>query len=155
MFIELVSLGTVNETTVKAPEVFRMGIYKLAVKMILVHHHPSGTTKPSPADMDLTDHLMKAGTMLEIEVIDHLIIAENAYYSFADNNLLEELRESGLYELRIRESEALLKMKEAILKDEAAKENSIQIAKRLKALGMDVESIKKATKLGKREIDKL
>ena len=99
LFIELISLGSVNKATVKPPEVFRMGIYKLAVKMVLVHNHPSGQMKPSDADIDLTDKLLKSGDMIEIEVIEHLVISEEDYFSFADEKIIEDLKKNGRYEL--------------------------------------------------------
>lgn len=59
-----------------------------ATAIILVHNHPSGTLKPSQADKDLTTKLKTAGQSLDIKVLDHLIITENAYFSFADENLI-------------------------------------------------------------------
>ena len=59
-----------------------------AVALILVHNHPSGTLKPSKADKQLTQKLKSAALSLDIKVLDHLIIAETAYFSFADEALL-------------------------------------------------------------------
>ena len=57
LFIELIGLGAVNRVNANPPDVFRMGIYKLAVRMILVHNHPSGQLKPSDEDIDFTDKM--------------------------------------------------------------------------------------------------
>jgi len=59
-----------------------------ATGLILVHNHPSGTLKPSQADKQITEKLKQAGISLDIKVLDHLIITEKAYFSFADEALL-------------------------------------------------------------------
>jgi DNA repair protein RadC len=59
-----------------------------AVAIILVHNHPSGTLRPSDADRDVTQNLKKAASTLEIKVLDHLILTEKTYFSFADENML-------------------------------------------------------------------
>jgi len=59
-----------------------------AVAVILVHNHPSGTLRPSTADKELTAKIQRAGASLDIKVLDHLIVTENAYFSFADESLL-------------------------------------------------------------------
>jgi DNA repair protein RadC len=82
LFIELVSLGATNRVEIAPAEVFRMAIYKAAVKMILVHNHPSGNVKISEADRDFTDRMIKSGNMLAVEVLDHLVITEESYTSF-------------------------------------------------------------------------
>jgi DNA repair protein RadC len=58
------------------------------VAVILAHNHPSGSLNPSEADKNLTKKLKIAGENLDIKVLDHLIITENTYFSFADENLL-------------------------------------------------------------------
>ena len=59
-----------------------------ATGLILAHNHPSGTLKPSEADKQITNKLKTAAESLDIKVLDHLIITENAYFSFADESLL-------------------------------------------------------------------
>ena len=59
-----------------------------ATGIILVHNHPSGTLKPSEADKQLTKKLKSAGESLDIKVLDHVIITEKSYFSFADENVL-------------------------------------------------------------------
>ena len=59
-----------------------------ATGLILVHNHPSGTLKPSEADKQITNKLKQASESLDIKVLDHLIVTEKAYFSFADENLL-------------------------------------------------------------------
>ena len=155
LFIELISLGTVNSAQVKPPEVFRMGIYKLAVKMILVHNHPSGLTEPSVADLDLTDKLLKSGNMIEIEVIEHLIITEKDFISFANEGIIEDLKNNGRYELIDLDKAELQEYKMEMEKERVLKENNIKIGKSLKASGMSEDEIKKHTGLRLWDIRKL
>ncbi|HNX08401.1 MAG TPA: JAB domain-containing protein [Bacteroidales bacterium] len=56
--------------------------------MILCHNHPSGNIKPSEADIKLTRKLKDAGTLMDISVLDHIIIGDNTYFSFADEGLM-------------------------------------------------------------------
>ena len=63
-------------------------IEKGAVGCILAHNHPSGTLKPSTSDKEITQKLKKAGLALDIKILDHLIMAQNNYLSFADEGIL-------------------------------------------------------------------
>ncbi|MFZ6014413.1 MAG: JAB domain-containing protein, partial [Bacteroidota bacterium] len=94
LYIELVSLGSVNAVTVEPMNVYRVAVLKGAVKVILVHNHPSGELKPSDADKDLTDRLIQVGRILNIQAIDHLVISATSYLSFADTGLFEQLQNS-------------------------------------------------------------
>lgn len=78
---ETISIGTVTESLVHPREVFRPAIEHGAVAVILAHNHPSGTTEPSDADIELTSHLVEAGKLLGIELIDHIIIANDTHTS--------------------------------------------------------------------------
>jgi len=94
LYIELVSLGSVNSSYANPSEVFQLASQKLAVKVILVHNHPSGSLNPSEADKDVTDRLIQAGRLIHKKVLDHIIISTTDYFSFADTGLLAELEES-------------------------------------------------------------
>ncbi|UUC45146.1 JAB domain-containing protein [Flavobacterium cerinum] len=109
LFIELISLGTVNKTLVHPMEVFSFALQKRAVKIILCHNHPSGELRPSEADNDITDRLIQVGLIIETEVIDHLIISEKSYLSFADVGLMDELRNSTKYVPRYKLEEQIRK----------------------------------------------
>src|SRR5689334_23076879 len=67
LFIELIGLGRQNRVNANPPDVFRMAIYKLAIKLILVHNHPSGELKPSQADRLFTDRILKVGEIINID----------------------------------------------------------------------------------------
>ncbi|WP_165741918.1 JAB domain-containing protein [Candidatus Thiosymbion oneisti] len=94
LYIELVALGSSNMANINPREAFRMAIYKLAVQVIMVHNHPGGNVTPSIEDQDLTDHFIQAGKFLKVEVIDHLIISDETYYSFVDSGIFKKLQAS-------------------------------------------------------------
>ncbi len=83
-----VSSGGVSGTVVDAKLVFRKALHAEASAVVLCHNHPSGSLLPSQADLDLTKKLDKAGKTLDIAVLDHLIVSERGYYSFADEGRL-------------------------------------------------------------------
>ena len=83
-----ISQGGVSGTVADPKLIFNHALNHLASSVILVHNHPSGNTKPSEADKRLTKQLFEAGKLLEIAVLDHIIFTDNAYFSFADENLL-------------------------------------------------------------------
>lgn len=90
---EVVSLGTLNANIVHPREVFRRAVEESAAAVILVHNHPSGDLEPSPDDREITRQLVKAGEILGIEVLDHIIVnSRREYYSFAGEGLLKKRR---------------------------------------------------------------
>lgn len=82
------SKGGITGTLVDVRLALKTAIELGAVGIILAHNHPSGTLKPSEADKQITQKLKIAGNSLDIKVLDHLIITENAFYSFADEGIL-------------------------------------------------------------------
>jgi DNA repair protein RadC len=85
---ELVSKGGLSNTIADPKIIFGTALQYQATGIILVHNHPSGNLKPSSSDIELTKKLTSAGRLLEIQVLDHLIIADSGYMSFADESLL-------------------------------------------------------------------
>ena len=83
-----VSLGGVSGTVVDARLVFKHAIDNLASSVILAHNHPSGSLQPSAADKKITEQLSEAGKILSVTVLDHLIVSDNGYFSFADEGML-------------------------------------------------------------------
>lgn len=83
-----VSKGGTAGTVVDAKIVFAAALKVLASSLILAHNHPSGSLQPSQADIDLTRKLKEAGKTLDIQVLDHLILTTESYYSFADEGLI-------------------------------------------------------------------
>lgn len=151
LYIELISLGTINATIVAPMEVFSFALQKRTVQIILVHNHPSGELLPSKDDKQITDHLIQIGKFLQIPVIDHLIISEKKYYSFADSGLLAELEQSKQYVLPYKELE---RVKEEARSIERNKQRT-EIAKELKAKAMDIKTIASITKLSEAEIKQI
>ena len=82
------SKGGITGTLVDVRLVLKNALEVGATGIILAHNHPSGTLKPSEADKRITQKLKSAGESLDIKVLDHLIVTEKAYFSFADENLL-------------------------------------------------------------------
>ncbi|WP_310991127.1 RadC family protein [Aequorivita marina] len=82
------SKGGITGTLVDIRLAFKEALQLGAVGIILTHNHPSGTLKPSHADIQLTKKLKIAGDSLDIKVLDHLIVTEKSYFSFADENML-------------------------------------------------------------------
>lgn len=152
LFIELVALGAVNRVNANPPDVFRMGIYKLAVSVILVHNHPSGNLSPSTSDKQFTDKMLKVGELVNIRVTDHLIISERNYTSFKETGIIEDLKQSGIYEIMDPERKAI---EEWRIREQQKRDSAIEIAKKMIKDGLDVSSIKKYTGLKKSEIEKL
>lgn len=85
---EMISRGGVSGTVVDAKIIFKRALEETASGLILAHNHPSGNTKPSQEDINLTKRIKEAGKSLDISVLDHLIITDSSYFSFADEGLL-------------------------------------------------------------------
>lgn len=82
--------GTVNASAVSPREVVAGALKHNAVSLIFVHNHPSGTPDPSQSDRDLTRDLVYAASIMRLKVLDHIIIGDNKYFSFAGAGLIEE-----------------------------------------------------------------
>jgi DNA repair protein RadC len=80
-----ISEGGVSGTVVDPKKVFKLCLDNQACSIILGHNHPSGNTNPSEADSKLTKKLRDCGMMLDVDVLDHIIIGDDKYYSFADD----------------------------------------------------------------------
>jgi DNA repair protein RadC len=83
-----ISKGGLTATIVDIRLVFKSALELASVGIIVCHNHPSGKLQPSTADKQLTQKIKEAGIILDIKLLDHLIITEKAYFSFADENLL-------------------------------------------------------------------
>jgi len=79
--------GSLNASTVRISELFRMAIQRNAAAIIVVHNHPSGDPTPSPEDINLTRTLIQAGKLLDIEVLDHLVIGMGRFVSLKRERL--------------------------------------------------------------------
>ena len=82
--------GTLNTSSVYPREIIKKAIQYNADSLIFVHNHPSGNPEPSKSDRDITKNLVNAGKVMQIKILDHIIIGDNKYFSFADEGLIEE-----------------------------------------------------------------
>lgn len=83
-----ISEGSIHGTVADPKKIFKLALQQKASALIFLHNHPSGQTEPSQADRSLTDKLKAAGSILDIAILDHLIITQGGYYSFADEGEL-------------------------------------------------------------------
>lgn len=148
LFVELIGLGTVNKVLINPMEVFSFALQKRAVKIMLCHNHPSGELKPSEDDKDTTDRMIQVGRIVGTPVLDHLIITERSYLSFEDLGLMEELGQSTKY---VPAYELIERIKAETLAI-GRRDKAIEIAKELKRMDLDVETIARLTKLTIEEI---
>ncbi len=84
----VIHVGTLNQSLVHPREVFRPAIQDNAAGIIIAHNHPSGTLEPSRADVQITQRLKEVAKLVGIELLDHVIISKEGYYSFSDEGLL-------------------------------------------------------------------
>jgi DNA repair protein RadC len=84
--------GTVDGSFVSSREIIEGALKHHATGMIFVHNHPSGNPEPSPSDLQVTRDLVYVGNIAQLRVLDHIIIGDGVYYSFAAEGLIEEYR---------------------------------------------------------------
>lgn len=82
----IISIGTANQATVHAREVFQRAILSGAIAIALAHNHPSGSLEVSSADVETTKRLAEAGKLLGIHVLDHVIVTETSYVSLREDS---------------------------------------------------------------------
>ncbi len=84
----LISKGGVAGTVVDVKIIFKYAIDHLASGILVAHNHPSGRPKPSGSDQKITDRIKDAGKIMDVQLVDHIILAGNEYFSFSDSGLL-------------------------------------------------------------------
>jgi len=85
----IIGIGGLSGTVVDPKIIFQHALLCNASALILSHNHPSGNLNPSEADKSITKKISKAGKVLEIDVLDHVIITKNSYFSFADEGIMQ------------------------------------------------------------------
>ena len=80
--------GTVNKANPIIREIFQKALQNYATSLMCVHNHPSCKTEPSREDRDFTKELYQAGNIMQVKVLDHVIIGDNEYFSFADEGVV-------------------------------------------------------------------
>ena len=84
----VIHIGTLNQSLVHPREIFKPAITDGAAGIIISHNHPSGTLEASRADIQITQRLKEVAKLVGIELLDHVIISSNGYYSFSEDGLL-------------------------------------------------------------------
>jgi DNA repair protein RadC len=85
---ERISQGGISGTVVDVRLIFKIALEQFATSIFIAHNHPSGNLKPSTEDLKITKKIQEAGKTMDINLLDHLIITQNSYFSFANENLL-------------------------------------------------------------------
>ncbi|MBN1581067.1 MAG: DNA repair protein RadC [Anaerolineae bacterium] len=80
-------IGNVNTSIIRTAEIFRQAVRRNAVGIIVAHNHPSGDPSPSPEDVQVTEHIVEAGKLMDIDVLDHLVIGKARYVSMKERRL--------------------------------------------------------------------
>lgn len=79
--------GSINTSLIRVSELFREAVRENCATLVVVHNHPSGDPAPSPEDVKVTEQIVKAGKLLDIEVLDHIIIGQQRYISLKERGL--------------------------------------------------------------------
>lgn len=85
---EVISVGGITGTVADPRIIFKKALAEDAVSIILFHNHPSGNLQPSRADEDLTSRIVHAAKLFDIRILDHIIVSEDGYFSFADEGMI-------------------------------------------------------------------
>jgi DNA repair protein RadC len=86
--VDMVSVGSLNQSIVHPREVFKTACLSNAAAVLLIHQHPSGDPSPSTEDISITRRLKEAGEILGIKVLDHIIVGDGEYLSFVERGLM-------------------------------------------------------------------
>lgn len=86
--ISIISIGTLNSSLVHPREVFKTAIISNAASILISHNHPSGQVEPSCEDLKITNRIEEASKIIGIKLLDHVIIGDDAYFSFKEEGLL-------------------------------------------------------------------
>lgn len=85
---KILFMGTINKSVVHPREIFKYAYLLSSSKIVCLHNHPSGDVTPSREDVQLTEALVEIGKIQNIPVLDHIIVGNDAYYSFSDNGMI-------------------------------------------------------------------
>ena len=98
--------GSLTESAVYLREIYAQAIHRGAAAILCAHNHPSGNPRPSQADRQLTEELVVSGRVMRVPLLDHLIVGETTYYSFADEGLLAQYEAAYIQAQRRRQTQA-------------------------------------------------
>ncbi len=152
LYIELISLGSITFATVNPNDVFRLAVRKEAAGVILVHNHPGENLEPSDKDLEVTDRLIQSAKILSTEVLDHIIISTETYFSFVQTGYFAVLIESEKFVTAYAKMDRLKEESYEKGIGDGKKERDIEIAKELLKNGAEIDMIVKSTGLSKTQI---
>ncbi len=89
IYIQTLGIGTTESVAINARQIAKLALEKGASAIILAHNHPSGNPEPSRADISITDTLHKTCSACDIDLLDHIIVCDQAFYSFADERIVK------------------------------------------------------------------
>ena len=87
---KVISVGTSNAALISARDIYRTALQEQAVYIVILHNHPSGNPEPSSEDIQVTRKIKQSGEILDILLMDHIIIGDNRYFSFREQDILFE-----------------------------------------------------------------
>jgi len=90
--VELVAIGVLTDVKIHPRETYRRAVIEGSYSIIVAHNHPSGDVTPSENDIKVTSQLFKAGDILQIPLLDHIVFTKTSYYSFRDNKRQSSLQ---------------------------------------------------------------
>lgn len=102
--VELVAIGVLTDVRIHPRETFRRAVIEGSESIIVAHNHPSGDVTPSENDIKVTTLLFKAGEVLQIPLLDHIVFTKTSYFSFRDNKTRSTLQKQKRREVNIHDS---------------------------------------------------
>lgn len=127
LMIELVVPGTVKAIAVEPMEIFSIVLQKRAVKMIVVHNHPSGELIPSTSDIEMTDKLQAIASFLDVPLVDHLIISEKGFFSFMESGMLAKIVRESTFDLTFAKTHKM--MDQILVQEKIIEKLKLQLGK--------------------------
>lgn len=88
MCYEVIAIGSINGCPIRPVEVFRSAVILNSPSIVIIHNHPSGITEPSQSDRLITGKILEVGRILDIKILDHIIVGNEGFYSFAQKGEL-------------------------------------------------------------------
>lgn len=163
--VELCGMGNYRTVVREPADIFSIPLQKKTFGIVLVHNTITKSLIPSEEDIDLTDRLHQAGSIVNIKLLDHLIITESSFYGFKDNGLMDQIYKSGKYvpsyEMEQRLKKEISAMSKKIASAEQAGRNmgkiegKIEIAEAMIKEGYDLEKVAKTIGLSLDQIKTL
>jgi DNA repair protein RadC len=155
--LELCGMGNYRTIVAEPADIFSIPLQKKAFGIILIHNTTTSSLIPSEEDIDVTDRLNQAGSIVNIKLLDHLIITEGSFYGFKDNGLMDQIYKSGKYvpsydmEQRLKKeiSDMAKKMASAeqLGRNMGKIEGKVEVAESMLKQGYDLEKVASITGL--------